>query len=357
MQAEKNMEKMNEFLKIMAAQNMSDQGQDVKDTLIYIIGLQAQMLAMTKELQEVKEQLNKINAEKPDIVHKKDINLISGIQKRVSGVTEHLETLKNSTFNTIKNSVETYKKQGKDGMKSFLQKGIASIKGKLQWCREQLLKVLHSCKEANRRLDAIGNELAKIGYSVGNIGKIATGKEAKSVGASAKGDGVALTRMMKAPINKVISFIEKQVTKLDTMINKLEQISERLNPMDITYDEKVIDIINNTELSVTEKTEQLINLTEKAIFNKDEKKFILNYADKVKDIEKVNQLIKGMEKAKNISSSAYSEVIEEAHKEMKDVKIKDKDSVLNKLHSNQEKLKNAEPKGEERTIKREEIQK
>ena len=78
-------------------------------------------------------------------------------------------------------------------------------------------------------------------------------------------EGVALTRMLKAPINKAISFIEKQIHKIDIMIDKLENLT--------------VDM------------------------------------------------------------------------------VKQKESVLNKLHTNQERIKDNPSKGEERDIKREDIQK
>lgn len=359
MQSAENKDLLNQFMEIMKEQNMSKQAQEVNNTLLYIVNLQAQMMAMTKELQEVKEQLNTINATQANSVSKNDIKMISGLQTRVVDFSEQLGKIKNSALGTIKDTVNIYKTKGKESLKNVLAKGLDSIKSKLQWCRNTLLNILNVCKEANRRLDAIGNELAQIGYSVGNIGKIALGKEMQPVEVSNEKGGVALTRIMKAPINKAISFIEKQISKIDIMVNKIEQFSERLNPKESVNDKAVEAILNNAALSVADKTEQLINIKDNIVFNNDEEKFIMSYADKVNDIHKVHQLIEEMVDSKNTSLDSYSSVINKAQKEMDSTKSKDnsKESVLNKLHSNQEKVKNNETKGEERIVKRDELQK
>ena len=268
MQSVENKDLMNQFIEIMKAQGMDEQARELNGAFIYIVNLQAQMLAMTKELQEVKEQLNIMNTKQQDIVSKNDIKMISGIQRQVVDFSEQLGKIKNNTLNTIRNSVNTYKTKGKEQMKGVLRKGINSIKSKLQWCKNTLLNILNSCKEANRRLDAIGNELAQIGYSFGNIGKIAVGKELKTAEVSTGKEGVALTRMLKKPIDKAISFIEKQINKIDIMINKLDKFSEKINS-----------------------------------------------------------------------------------------KENERESVLEKLHSNQDEVKNNESKGEERVVKKEELQK
>lgn len=369
MQSAENKDLMNQFIGIMKEQNMGEQAQEVNSALLYIVNLQAQMMAMTKELQDVKEQLNAVNKEHNDIVSRNDIKMVSKIQRRALDLSEQLGKLKENTIGTIKEAVNTYKTNGKEQMKKLLMKGTSSIQNKLQWCKNVLQNILNLCKEANRRLDAIGNELAQIGDSIGNIGKIATGKELRADKVSSEKEGVTLIRMLKAPISKAISLIEKQINKIDSMINKMERFSERLNSKEIVNDKAVEAILSNTELSVMDKAEQLINLKEKdkAVFDNSDKNLIMNYAYKTDDIEKVHQLIEQLENSINKiehSPELYVKIVNKTQMEIKSIDLSHKnkesnakESVLNKLHSNQEKVKNNEQKGEERVVKKEEIQK
>lgn len=244
----KNTDIYKEFISFMQMQDMEKKAQDINTVLMYIAELQVRMENMNKEMQQVKEQLKNINQLQLDIVNKKDINMITKIQDKSKEISKDIKNIANSTSAFMRNTMDTYKKKGREHMNRFFDKGITAIKSKLIWLKEKLEGILNSCKEANRRLDAIGNEMKQIGLSVGNIGKIAVGK-GENIKVLTSKEGVILTRMMKAPINKAISFLEKRISKVDNLIHKLEQKSERLNP------DKEEDNINDKENADTELNE------------------------------------------------------------------------------------------------------
>lgn len=342
---ENNNDILNQFMKLMSEQNMGEQAKDINYVLLYIVSLQAQMMEMTKELQGIKDYLNTINKSNNDIVSKNDIKMISGIQKQTVDLSKQSIKLKKNILNTIKYAVNTYKTNSKEQMEKVLVKGISSIKHNLLRYRYNLENVTNSCREANQRLDAIGNELTQIGYSIGNVGKLVIGKDIETLN---KRGEMTLTRQLKIPINKVNSFVEKQIDKIDKMIYKLENVLEKINAQ---------KILNNKELSTMDKAEKLINFKDYRLFSNNEKKFIMNYADKMNNMDKVYQLIGDMESAKNTSIDSIGKIIDKYQKELDNIKGEEKESVLNKLHSNQEKVKSNEQKGEERIVKRDELQK
>ncbi len=265
----KKMDGIQILLAWMEQQGKKETAQDFLQVAKYLEEMQTQLSVMTKELQEVKQQLAQFQQEKPRQQVAETIQEVSNLQNMITNILEKISTGTEYLKNTIAQAITTVKEKGKEEVKQILQKGISKIKSIVEKNREKIAITLDKYQKIAKKIDAIGEEVKQVGTSIGNVGRLATGKDAKEV--SKEKQGIGITRGINRPIKKHIMSLQQKLERTDKMLEKLDNISKALG-------KKV-------------KQEQRVSIQEKL----SEKKEVVEQKKSSKKKEQTKEKIKGLE--------------------------------------------------------------
>lgn len=242
-----------QLLELLEQQNMKEQSQDFMELFRFAAGMQIQLSVMTEELQSVKGQLAELKSSQPQGVQDSVIENVAQLEEKTGSLSEKLSDVKNHLVQIAKQAVNAFKEKGKQEMGAVLQKGIANVQKMLSGHREKLTDLLVDAEKTANQIDSIGDELKQIGNSAVNVGRLIAGKGTKEV--SEEKPGVALTRLINAPIKKNIANLKRKIGHLDKITEKLEQTSARFEPKKDT--EKKAGKEKDDRVSVKEKLSEM----------------------------------------------------------------------------------------------------
>lgn len=242
-----------QLLELLEQQNMKEQSQDFMELFRFAAGMQVQLSVMTEELQNVKGQLAELKSSQPQDVQSSVIENVAQLEEKTGSLSEKLSDVKNHLVQIAKQAVNVFKEKGKQEMGAVLQKGIANVQKMLSGHREKLTDLLVDAEKTANQIDSIGDELKQIGNSAVNVGRLIAGKGTKEV--SEEKPGVALTRLINAPVKKNIANLKRKIGHLDKITEKLEQTSARFEPKKGT--EKKAGKEKDGRVSVKEKLSEM----------------------------------------------------------------------------------------------------
>lgn len=242
-----------QLLELLEQQNMKEQSQDFMELFRFAAGMQVQLSVMTEELQSVKGQLAELKSSQPQGVKDSVIENVAQLEEKTGSLSEKLSDVKNHLVQIAKQAVNVFKEKGKQEMGAVLQKGIANVQKMLSGHREKLTDLLVDAEKTANQIDSIGDELKQIGNSAVNVGRLIAGKGTKEV--SEEKPGVALTRLINAPVKKNIANLKRKIGHLDKITEKLEQTSARFEPKKDT--EKKAGKEKDGRVSVKEKLSEM----------------------------------------------------------------------------------------------------
>lgn len=242
-----------QLLELLEQQNMKEQSQDFMELFRFAAGMQVQLSVMTEELQSVKGQLAELKSSQPQGVKDSVIENVAQLEEKTGSLSEKLSDVKNHLVQIAKQAVNVFKEKGKQEMGAVLQKGIANVQKMLSGHRENLTDLLVDAEKTANQIDSIGDELKQIGNSAVNVGRLIAGKGTKEV--SEEKPGVALTRLINAPVKKNIANLKRKIGHLDKITEKLEQTSARFEPKKDT--EKKAGKEKDGRVSVKEKLSEM----------------------------------------------------------------------------------------------------
>lgn len=242
-----------QLLELLKQQNMKEQSQDFMELFRFAAGMQVQLSVMTEELQNVKGQLAELKSSQPQDVQGSVIENVAQLEEKTGSLSEKLSDVKNHLVQIAKQAVNAFKEKGKQEMGAVLQKGIANVQKMLSGHREKLTDLLVDAEKTANQIDSIGDELKQIGNSAVNVGRLIAGKGTKEV--SEEKPGVALTRLINAPVKKNIANLKRKIGHLDKITEKLEQTSARFEPKKDT--EKKAGKEKDGRVSVKEKLSEM----------------------------------------------------------------------------------------------------
>lgn len=222
------MEVMKQLMELLEQQNMQGQAQDMKEIFQYMAGMQLQLGIMAEELHNVKDQLAQATDNKSVPLKKKLTKQAEQLEGKMSGLLEKLTEIKDHLINTATQALHAFKENGQQGIKKALNTGISGVQKMLSSYRNKLSETLVDFEKTANQIDSIGDELKQIGNSTANVGRLIAGKGTKEV--SEEKPGVTLTRITNAPIKRHISNLKSGIEKTGNMCEKLEQMSEKLEP-------------------------------------------------------------------------------------------------------------------------------
>lgn len=217
---------LNQLMELLEQQNMGTQKMEFMELFHYVAGMQNQLRAMLEELQGVRKELAQMQEKQPQAVVESHIDKVENMQARINSFSKRLSAVKNRLVETAAQAVKAFKEKGKEGMCKVLHMGISGVKKMLTDYRENLVDEMADFKKKADRIDKIGNELKQIGYSVYNVGRLMTGRNAKEV--STEKIGVGLTRAINAPIKKEVDKLEKSIGTVDKALKLLDRLSESI---------------------------------------------------------------------------------------------------------------------------------
>lgn len=223
-------EVMKQLMELLEQQNMPEQAQSFQEMFQYMAGMQLQLGVMAEELHNVKEQLAQATDHQPVPMKEKLIKQTEQLEGKVSGLMERLTEIKNTLLDTAKQAIQAFQEKGQRGLNKVLNAGISGVKKMLSEYRNKLSETLVDFEKTANQIDSIGDEFKQIGNSTANIGRLLVGKGAKEM--SEEKPGVALTRVINAPIKKNIAMLKNSIEKTGKMCSKLEQMSKKLEPME-----------------------------------------------------------------------------------------------------------------------------
>lgn len=242
-----------QLMELLEQQNMKEQSQDFMELFRFAAGMQVQLSVMTEELQNVKGQLAELKSSQPQDVQGSVIENVAQLEEKTGSLSEKLSDVKNHLVQIAKQAVNAFKEKGKQEMGAVLQKGIANVQKMLSGHREKLTDLLVDAEKTANQIDSIGDELKQIGNSAVNVGRLIAGKGTKEV--SEEKPGVALTRLINAPVKKNIANLKRKIGHLDKITEKLEQTSARFEPKKDT--EKKAGKEKDGRVSVKEKLSEM----------------------------------------------------------------------------------------------------
>ena len=222
----KDLEEFQILMDWMEQQGRTETAQDLLQVAKYLEEMQTQLSVMTKELQEVKQQLSQFQQEQPRQQVADTIQEVSSLQNMMKNISEKISTGKEQLKNTVAKAITTVREKGKEEINQVLQKGISKIKSIVEKNREKIAITLHKYQKLAKKIDAIGEELKQVGTSIGNVGRLATGKDAKEV--SKEKQGIGITRGINQPIKKHIVSLQQKLERTDKMLEKLDKLSKDL---------------------------------------------------------------------------------------------------------------------------------
>ena len=222
----KDLEEFQILMDWMEQQGRTETAQNLLQVAKYLEEMQTQLSAMTKELQGVKQQLSQFQQEQPRQQVADTIQEVSSLQNMMKNILEKISTGTEYLKNTIAQAITTVKEKGKKEVKQILQKGISKIKSIVENNREKIAITLDKYQKLAKKIDAIGEEVKQVGTSIRNVGRLATGKDAKEV--SKEKQGIGITRGINRPIKKHIMSLQQKLERTDKMLEKLDNISKAL---------------------------------------------------------------------------------------------------------------------------------
>lgn len=227
-QNEQGIDVIQQLIELLEQQNMREQSQDFMELFRFAAGMQVQLSVMAEELHSVKEQLADLKSSQPNSVKDNALQKAAQLEEKTNSLFEKLSEVKDSLIQTAKQAVNAFKEKGKQEMGEVLKKGIKNVQKILAGHREKLTDLLVDAEKTANQIDSIGDELKQIGNSAANVGRLIAGKGTKEV--SEEKPGVALTRLINAPVKKNIASLKRKIGQLDKITEKLEQTSARLTP-------------------------------------------------------------------------------------------------------------------------------
>lgn len=227
-QNEQGIDVIQQLIELLEQQNMREQSQDFMELFRFAAGMQVQLSVMAEELHSVKEQLADLKSSQPNSVKDNALQKAAQLEEKTNSLIEKLSEVKDSLIQTAKQAVNAFKEKGKQEMGEVLKKGIKNVQKILAGHREKLTDLLVDAEKTANQIDSIGDELKQIGNSAANVGRLIAGKGTKEV--SEEKPGVALTRLINAPVKKNIASLKRKIGQLDKITEKLEQTSARLTP-------------------------------------------------------------------------------------------------------------------------------
>lgn len=246
----------------MEQQGRKETSQELLQVSQYLVEMQTQLSVMTKELQEVKQQLTQFPQGQARQPIEETIQEVSNIQKMMGNLSEKLSTGKEYWKNTVEQAITTVREKGKEELNQILQKGISKVKEVMLESREKLATTLAKYQNLAKKIDNIGEELKQVSTSIGNVGRLVVGKDAKEV--SKEKQGIGITRGINQPIQKHIVSLQQKLERTDSILEKLDRIS------------------NDLGTGKEEKQEQRVSMQEKL----SQKKEIVEQKKSAKQMEK-----------------------------------------------------------------------
>lgn len=227
-QNEQGIDAIQQLMELLKQQNMREQSQDFMELFRFAAGMQMQLSIMTEELHSVKGQLADIKSSQPNSVKDSALKKVTQLTEKAKSLLEKFSEVKDQLVQTAKQAVNVFKEEGKQEMGKVLKKGITNIQKIIGGHRNKLMELLVDAEKTANQIDSIGDELKQIGNSIANVSRLIAGKGTKEI--SEEKPGVALTRLINAPVKKNIASLRRKIGQLNKIIEKMEQTSTRLEP-------------------------------------------------------------------------------------------------------------------------------
>ena len=220
---------MQQFMAFMGQQNMREQAENFMALFRSVVDMQVQMELMKRELNHTREEYGELlNKDKQfENQYKGLLGITEDMSERMRGISESLTESKNQLLQTAKQSMQAFKEKGRQGVERVLQKGIIAVKKKLVSCKARMMSTYKAYENVADRIDRTGNELKQIGNDVVNVGRALSGKQKKEV--EAPDQGVALMRVLNAPVKKHMESLKKHISKIDQIFERIDRVSESLS--------------------------------------------------------------------------------------------------------------------------------
>lgn len=223
---ENEVEEIQSLIKHMQQQGRNETSQDLLQVAKYFEEMQKQFNIMTKELQEVRQQLSNFQQGQPRKQVEESIQEVSNLQKTMINLSEKISIGKNHLKDVAEQAILVFRETGKEERNKILQKGISKVKSVVLESREQMTTTLTKYQKLASKIDSIGEELKQVGNSIGNVGRLVAGKDTKEI--SKEKQGIGIIRGINQPIKKHIVSLQQKLERTDRILEKLDKISKDL---------------------------------------------------------------------------------------------------------------------------------
>ena len=223
---ENEVEEFQSLIEYMQQQGRNETSQDLLQVAKYFEEMQKQFNIMTKELQEVRQQLSNFQQGQPRKQVEESIQEVSSLQKIMINLSEKVSIGKNHLKDVAEQALFVFREKVKEEINKILQKGIFKVKSVVLESREQMTTTLAEYQKLASKIDSIGEELKQVNNSIGNVGRLVAGKDIKEI--SKEKQGVGITRGINQLIKKHIVSLQQKLERTDRILEKLYKISKDL---------------------------------------------------------------------------------------------------------------------------------
>lgn len=235
-----------EYIALLLNNGQDKEAKQTDELLQYIGQLEQQYLDIAKELQEMKSLLN--NMQNPSFKVRLKSNIEKEIEKAevsINAGQKKLSQLKSDVMQSIKQSIDDFKKIGKQGVVKTIH--VFHIKDGLESIRKTLFQSMHHMKQVSLTCDSMTLEMRKSKNHFKNIGRMIRGLPIQT---SVDNHKVNLIQKCSRKISRTLEKMCIHTTHLLHSIEDLEKPSVKkeiksLESKSIMKEEKNKDLKNS----------------------------------------------------------------------------------------------------------------
>ena len=172
----RNIESIQQFIKLLEENGRQGQAQDLSQLLEYMDGMNRQFDAVFQELQEVKAQL--AHEQQPAVQMIME-GVATNLENKLEWAREMLSGLGEKIADCARNAMEKFKDMGVTALDGAVS--VLGVKNVLESLQEHLSGMIADTKRNIEKVENVGHELRSVGGHLKNAGRAMVGKETQAV--------------------------------------------------------------------------------------------------------------------------------------------------------------------------------
>lgn len=214
-------EAIQQFIKLLEENNRREQSADLSQLMWYMDGMTRQFEAVSRELQEVKQQLAQVT--QPSIKYAMQ-GAAARLKHKVECAKKTLDSLWKKIAGCAAAAVENFKETGVAALDKAVSK--LGVKHTLESLQENLSGVIVDTKQNIEKVENIGHELRSMGGHLKNAGRAMRGREVQRIDGGKEGRFQSAVLAPMRTTQKLLSHMNNATLATIGKIEHLEQTAK-----------------------------------------------------------------------------------------------------------------------------------